>query len=181
MESPRKRPRAEMPSGKRPTVIIETAAGERLLRELLACNSWGVRAAERGADTAERQAEAAATEEQAGALMQLARGFGLLSAVLSQREYQPRDGVEEHGEGGEGTEKEKERETEVRTDGRGERSTEGDRERGMDGAGKEGKGKGDGGGGDCCGGWIGGWNRRGNVGCGVVQEGTERICIYIEF
>jgi hypothetical protein len=107
-ESPRKRPRAEMPSGKRPAVVIETAAGKRLLRELLACNSRSAWAAER---------RAAAVEEQAGALLQIARGFGLLSAVLSQQEYQPWDGADEQGEREGGTEKEKGKTKEVQTDG----------------------------------------------------------------
>jgi hypothetical protein len=122
VESPKKRPQAEMPSGKRPAVVIETAAGERLLRELLACNSRGARAAERRADAVERRA--AAAEEQARALVQLARGFGLLLAVLSQREYRPRDGAEEHGEGGEGTEKEKGAEVHMDAENGGQKETE---------------------------------------------------------
>jgi hypothetical protein len=89
-----------MPSRKQPTVVIETATGEQLLRELLACNSWSVRAVEQ---------HAAAMEEQARALVQLARGFGLLSAVLSQQEYRLQDGVEEQGGKEEGTEKEKQK------------------------------------------------------------------------
>jgi hypothetical protein len=82
------------------------AAGKRLLRELLACNSWGVQAVEQQVDTAEK----------AGALVQLAWGFGLLSAVLSQREYQAWDGAEEQGEKEEGMEKEKEKEKEKETE-----------------------------------------------------------------
>jgi hypothetical protein len=58
--------------------------------------------------------------------VKLARGFGLLSAVLSQQEYRPWDGAEEHGEGGEGMEKEKGKEAEVHTDGEngGQKETE---------------------------------------------------------
>jgi hypothetical protein len=46
VEMPKKRARTEIPGVCRPSVVIETTPVERLLRELLACNSRVARAAE---------------------------------------------------------------------------------------------------------------------------------------
>jgi hypothetical protein len=96
VEIPRKRPWIEVPSRCHLAIIIEMAAGEWLLQELLACNS-------RSAQVEAMEQLVAAQEEHTGALVHLAWGFGILVVVMSQQEYPGWDGVREQGvEGKEG-------------------------------------------------------------------------------
>jgi len=104
VETPKKRAWTEVPGVRRPSVVIETTPVERLLRELLACNSRVARAA----------------EEKVEVLCEISKEFHGLRAIWSKS--LERDGAEEReGEDKTGrertkTETERENGTEIHTE-----------------------------------------------------------------